>query len=70
LDLSLGTTKADLMTMLENSGSRQRDDETQSYLSEFFLRAARENVANFQEWYVMLTDEEKGKLNELASTVH
>lgn len=67
LDLSLGGTKADLMSFIEGSGARQRDDETQAYLTEFFMRAARENVANFQEWYGMLTEEERGKLNELAS---
>lgn len=67
LDLSLGTTKADLMQYLDGSGTRQRDDETQAYLTEFFLKAARENVAGFQDWYSMLTQEEREKLNELAS---
>ncbi|ROT42912.1 ARM repeat-containing protein [Sodiomyces alkalinus F11] len=66
LDLSLGTTKEDLMTFIDFGGTRQRDDETQAYLTEFFIRAARENVANFQEWYGMLNEEEKEKLNELA----
>lgn len=55
------------MSYIEGSGARQRDDETQAYLTEFFMRAARENVANFQEWYGMLTEEERGKLNELAN---
>uniref|UniRef100_L2FDT3 Importin beta-5 n=1 Tax=Colletotrichum fructicola (strain Nara gc5) TaxID=1213859 RepID=L2FDT3_COLFN len=67
LDLSLGGVKNDLMSYIEGSGARQRDDETQAYLTEFFMRAARENVANFQEWYGMLTEEERGKLNELAN---
>lgn len=67
LDLSLGGVKSDLMCFIEGSGARQRDDETQAYLTEFFMRAARENVANFQEWYGMLTEEERGKLNELAN---
>ncbi|KAF7545855.1 hypothetical protein G7046_g9462 [Stylonectria norvegica] len=67
LDLSLGTTKADLMSFLEG-GQRQRDDETQAYLTEFFIRAAHENIANFQDWYNLLTDEEKAKLNDVAST--
>ena len=67
LDLSLGTTKADLMSFVEG-GQRQRDDETQAYLTEFFIRCARENVANFQDWYNMLTEEEKAKLNELANS--
>ncbi|KAL2018215.1 hypothetical protein VTK56DRAFT_1122 [Thermocarpiscus australiensis] len=67
LDLSLGSTKADLMGWIEGSGSRQRDDETQAYLSDFFVRAARENVAGFQDWFAMLTDDEKRKLHELAA---
>lgn len=67
LDLSLGGTKADLMSYIDGSGIRQRDDETQAYLTEFFIRAAGENTAGFQDWYNMLTEEEKGKLNELAS---
>lgn len=66
LDLSLGTTKEDLMNYLSGAGTRQRDDETQAYLTDFFIRAARENVANFQEWYGMLNEGEKAKLNELA----
>ncbi|KAM5347947.1 hypothetical protein ACJ41O_007771 [Fusarium nematophilum] len=67
LDLSLGTTKADLMSFIEG-GQRQRDDETQAYLTDFFIRCGRENIANFQDWYNMLTEEEKGKLNELANS--
>ncbi|KAK3352709.1 armadillo-type protein [Lasiosphaeria hispida] len=67
LDLSLGSTKADLMGWLENSNLRQRDDETQAYLSEFFIKAARENIAGFQEWFAMLTEDEKTKLHQLAA---
>ncbi|KAF5657204.1 importin [Fusarium heterosporum] len=67
LDLSLGTTKNDLMSFMEG-GQRQRDDETQAYLTDFFFRCGRENIANFQEWYNMLTEEEKTKLNEVASS--
>ncbi|PHH85304.1 hypothetical protein CDD83_622 [Cordyceps sp. RAO-2017] len=67
LDLNLGATKAELMSFMEAGGRRQRDDETQAYLTDFFIRCARENVANFQEWYGMLTDDEKTKLNELAN---
>jgi hypothetical protein len=67
LDLSLGTTKHDLMSFIEG-GQRQRDDETQKYLTEFFMRCAQENTANFQEWYNMLTEEEKAKLNEVANS--
>ncbi|KAL7911612.1 armadillo-type protein [Trichoderma velutinum] len=67
LDLSLGATKAELMAFGMDSNSRQRDDETQQYLTEFFIRCGRENVANFQEWYNLLTDDEKAKLNEVAA---
>jgi importin-9 len=68
LDLGLGSTKAELMAYDEGTGSftRQRDDETQAYLSEFFVRVSRENTANFSELYSALTDGEKEKLNELA----
>jgi importin-9 len=55
------------MGYLEASNMRNRDDETQQYLTEFFIRAARENVANFSEWYNGLTEDEKNKLNELAN---
>ena len=67
VDLSLGATKADLMSFMESGTNRQRDDETQAYLSEFFLRAARDNTAGFKNWYDQLNDAEKAKLNELAS---
>ncbi|PQE03651.1 importin-beta domain-containing protein [Rutstroemia sp. NJR-2017a BBW] len=68
LDLGLASTKADLMAFGEGQGSfmRQRDDDTQIYLSEFFVKAGRENVAGFNELYTLLTDEEKMKLQELA----
>jgi hypothetical protein len=69
LDLGLGSTKAELMAWGEGQGSfvRQRDDETQAYLTEFFVKASRENVAGFNELYGALTEEEKVKLNEIAS---
>ncbi|RAL61137.1 hypothetical protein DID88_010476 [Monilinia fructigena] len=68
LDLGLSSTKADLMAFGEGRGSftRNRDDETQAYLTEFFVKAGRENVGGFNELYNALTDEEKGKLQELA----
>lgn len=52
----------------DGSGSfmRQRDDETQAYLTEFFIKASSENIAGFNELYGVLTEEEKVKLNELA----
>lgn len=51
LDLGLGTTKADLMAYAEGAGSfmRQKDDETQAYLTEFFVKAANDNIAGFSE---------------------
>lgn len=67
IDLSLGSTKADLMGYLDSSSMRHRDDETQQYLSEFFVAAARDNVAGFGEWYNNLTVEEKAKLSEMAN---
>ncbi|KAI0396710.1 ARM repeat-containing protein [Xylariaceae sp. FL0594] len=67
IDLNLGSTKNDLMGYLDASNMRHRDDETQQYLTEFFVTIARDNVAGFGEWYNNLTDEEKGKLSEMAS---
>ncbi|KAI0177487.1 importin-beta domain-containing protein [Pestalotiopsis sp. NC0098] len=66
VDLSLGTTKSDLMGYLESNNMRNRDDETQQYLAEFFVKAASENIANFNEWYGGFTDDEKAKLQSLA----
>ncbi|KAI9158233.1 Importin subunit beta-5 [Paramyrothecium foliicola] len=66
LDLSLGATKAELMSFAEGR-QKQRDDETQAYLTEFFIRCGHENVAGFQDWYNMLNEDEKAKLNELAA---
>jgi hypothetical protein len=66
LDLALGSTKADLMAWGESTSSRQRDDEIQAYLIEFFMRATQDNVAGFNTWFEMLTEDEKAKLRELA----
>jgi importin-9 len=66
LDLALGSTKADLMAWGESMSSRQRDDETQAYLIEFFMRATQDNVAEFNTLFEMLTEDEKTKLRELA----
>jgi hypothetical protein len=68
LDLGLGSIKAELMAYGEGQGSfmRQRDDETQAYLTEFFIKAGRENIAGFNELYEALTGDEKAKLQELA----
>lgn len=70
LDLGLGSTKADLMGLAGEGGAgstRQRDDETQQYLTEFFVRAAQDNLAGFADWYGMLSDTEKARLSSLAS---
>lgn len=67
LDLSLAGTKADLMGWAESTNSRQKDDETQVYLTEFFIKAASENIAGFQEYFGMLTEDEKAKLRELET---
>ncbi|RDL30402.1 uncharacterized protein BP5553_10280 [Venustampulla echinocandica] len=70
LDLGLGSTKAELMAYGNDGAAsfmRQRDDETQAYLTEFFLKAGTENIAGFNELYAALTDEERAKLNELAN---
>lgn len=68
LDLSLGATKNDLFSYLDGgpANRRTRDDETQAYLTEFFLRAAREDTGGFKGWYDQLTPVEQQKLNELA----
>ncbi|KAL2164951.1 hypothetical protein VTH06DRAFT_247 [Thermothelomyces fergusii] len=67
LDLALGSTKAELMGWAEGgNGSRQRDDETQVYLIDFFMRADGENIADFRHWCGMLTDDEKRKIKEAA----
>lgn len=67
LDMGLASTKADLMSFIEGPGRRQPDDETQNFLTEFFLICGREDTASFKEWYNMLSEEEKQKLNELAN---
>lgn len=68
LDLGLGSTRAELMAFGDGSASfiRLKDDETQAYLSEFFVKAGTENVAGFNELYAALSEAEKQKLNELA----
>ncbi|RCI15809.1 hypothetical protein L249_2880 [Ophiocordyceps polyrhachis-furcata BCC 54312] len=75
VDLSIAAMNPELMLFGEagpgggggGGGRRQRDDETQAYLTDFFMRCARENVASFQDWYGMLTEDEKAKLHELAN---
>ncbi|KKA30317.1 hypothetical protein TD95_003385 [Thielaviopsis punctulata] len=64
LDQALGSSKSDLLKFLRNS-VRERDDETQDYLVQFFIGAAQNNLAGFSEWYKLLTEEEKAKLAEV-----
>jgi hypothetical protein len=66
LDLGLGSTKAELMAYGEGSFVRQRDDETQAYLTDFFIKAGQENIAGFNELYAALSDEEKIKLSGIG----
>lgn len=68
LDLGLASSKAELMAFGEDGPghTRQRDDETQAYLIDFFMNVSRENIAGFNDLYPLLTDAEKQKLNELA----
>lgn len=68
LDLNAAGTKAELMAFGNGEGAfmRQRDDETQAYLTEFFIKAGRENLSGFNELYEALDDKEKMKLVELA----
>lgn len=68
LDLSLAATKADLMSFMDGGPSRRADDETHSYLTEFFVQCGRENAANFQDWYSMLSEDEKARLNQVADS--
>jgi hypothetical protein len=65
LDLSLPSTRAELMTLAEGGNMRSRDDETQRYLTEFFVNAAREPTDGFRHWFTLLTQDEKAKLEEL-----
>jgi hypothetical protein len=68
LDLSLGSTKQDLLSYFNTGTSRQRDGETHAYLQDFFLQAAQNNIANFQQWFGMLTADEQATLNALAAS--
>lgn len=68
LDLGSGFTKEQLMAYAADDGpgmGRQKDDETQAFLVDFFGRAAatKEFPAEFQA----LTDEERQRLQESAS---
>ncbi|TKA83644.1 hypothetical protein B0A55_00427 [Friedmanniomyces simplex] len=66
LDLGAGVTKAQLMAYGVNvdDGGRGRDDETQTFLLEFFRRQAGE--PGFGEVFGALTAEEQGKLRGMS----
>ncbi|KAJ5938938.1 hypothetical protein N7466_002072 [Penicillium verhagenii] len=68
LDLGLGMTKQELMSFGEGGsesvfGVRRRDDETQSFLGDFFRRASQQ--PGFPEIYGALTVDEQMKLQSL-----
>lgn len=67
LDLGAGMTKSQLMSLgaedTESSFARQRDDETQRYLLEFFRKEAQKS--EFADVFNSLTQEEQEKLKSL-----
>jgi hypothetical protein len=62
VDLTSGSVKAELMAFAEEKpyASRQRDDETQAYLMQFFRNAA--GMEGFEGVFAALTGEEQEKL--------
>ncbi|EER24516.1 Importin-beta N-terminal domain containing protein [Coccidioides posadasii C735 delta SOWgp] len=64
LDLGLGITKQELMAFGEGDVFRQRDDETQAYLSQFFHEEAAK--PGFQEIFAALKPEEQDRLRSLG----
>jgi hypothetical protein len=68
VDLGSGFTKEQLMAYAADDGpgsGRQRDDETQGFLVEFFTRAA--TTPGFAEEFNQLNEEEKQRLRESAA---
>lgn len=67
LDLGSGFSREQLMAFAaeEPGGNRQRDDETQSFLIDFFKRAA--NTPGFSEEFSQLTEEEQQRLRDSAA---
>ncbi|KAL8804419.1 MAG: hypothetical protein Q9223_005739 [Gallowayella weberi] len=65
VDLSNPTTTAELMAFADESryNVRQWDDETQTYLIDFFKQASTE--PDFRDLYQGLTDEEREKLHQM-----
>lgn len=68
LDLGAGMTKSQLMSLgaddSESNFGKQRDDETQNYLLEFFRKEAQK--PEFAEVFNSLTHEEQEKLRSLS----
>ncbi|KAF9640212.1 putative importin beta-5 protein [Lasiodiplodia theobromae] len=66
LDLGAGVTKAELMAYGADDGfgGRQRDDETQAYLTNFFHEAAQK--PGFNEMFAALTPQEQEKLRSMS----
>jgi hypothetical protein len=64
LDLGSGFSKEQLMAFAneEPGNGRQRDDETQGFLVEFFKRAA--GMQGFEEEFGRLSEEERQRLRE------
>jgi hypothetical protein len=67
LDLGSGFSREQLMAFAaeEPGGSRQRDDETQGFLVEFFKRAA--TTHGFADEFSQLTEEEQQRLRDSAA---
>jgi hypothetical protein len=67
VDLGSGFSREQLMAFAaeEPGGSRQRDDETQGFLVEFFKRAA--TTHGFAEEFSQLTEEEQQRLRDSAA---
>lgn len=67
VDLGSGYSREQLMAFAaeEPGGGRQRDDETQSFLVDFFKRAA--TTPGFQEEFGALTTEEQQRLRDSAA---
>lgn len=67
LDLGSGFSKEQLMAFAneEPGGGRQRDDETQGFLVDFFKRAA--TTQGFAEEFGQLTGDEQQRLRESAA---
>lgn len=67
MDLGSGFSKEQLMAFAaeEPGGGRQRDDETQGFLVDFFKRAA--TTDGFLEEFNQLSEEEKTRLRDSAA---